>query len=59
MEIETNIDDQMNGISDLLDVALDHELELETIYYALVYMKNNPTATPLEAFQLGISEWIK
>lgn len=57
--MEINTEEQMDAISDLLDVALEHELELETIYYALVYMKNNPTATPLEAFQLGISEWIK
>ena len=57
--MEIHIEEQMDAISELLDVALEHELELETIYYALIYMKNNPTATPLEAFQLGVSEWIK
>jgi hypothetical protein len=57
--MEMSTDEQMDAISDLLDIALEHELELETIYYALIYMKNNPTATPLEAFQLGVSEWIK
>lgn len=57
--MEIDIEEQMNAISELLDVSLEHELELETIYYALVYMKHNPTATPLEAFQLGVSEWIK
>ena len=57
--MEIDIEEQMNAISDLLDVSLEHELELETIYYALVYMKNNPTVTPLEAFQLGLTEWIK
>ena len=57
--MEINIDQQMDGISDLLDVALEHQLEVETIYQALIYMQSNPTATPLEAFQLGIAEWIK
>ena len=49
----------MDAISDLLDVALEGGLEVEVIYYALVYMKEHPTATPIEAFQLGITEWIK
>ncbi len=57
--MDITVSEQMDAISDLLDVALEHELEVETIYSALTYMKQHPTATPLEAFQLGITEWIK
>jgi hypothetical protein len=57
--MDEQIEKQMDAISDLLDVAIEHQLEVETIYYAIVYAKNNPTVNPLEAFQLGITEWIK
>lgn len=57
--MDINKNEQMDAISELLDVAYDYELEVETVYCALMYMKENPTATPLEAFQMGITEWIK
>lgn len=50
---------EMESISVLLDNALEHGLEVEVIYYALKYMKENPTVTPAEAFLLGVSEWVK
>lgn len=57
--MEDNIVGQMDAISDLLDIAIEHELEVEVIYYALQYAKENPELTPAEAFQLGITEWVK
>jgi hypothetical protein len=51
--------EQMEVISNQLDKALEFGLETEVIYYALQYMKENPTATPAEAFILGVTEWIK
>ena len=57
--MENNTVEQMEAISDLLDLALDYELELEVIYFALKYMKENSELSPVEAFQLGITEWIK
>jgi len=57
--MEDNITEQMEAISDLLDTAIDYELEIEVIYYALLYIKEHPELSPAEAFQLGITEWIK
>ena len=54
-----NEKEQMEAIGNLLDVALEHGLELEVIYYALKYMKQNPEVAPAEAFLMGISEWVK
>jgi hypothetical protein len=54
-----DIKEQMKIIDSQLDVAIEYGMEVEVIYYALNYMKENPTVTPAEAFYLGISEWIK
>lgn len=54
-----DVKEQMDIIDAQLDIALEHGMELEVIFYALKYMKENPTVTPAEAFYLGISEWIK
>ena len=57
--MQDNVNEQMEAISNLLDVALDYGLEVEVIYFALKYMGENTQLSPAEAFQLGISEWIK
>lgn len=57
--MEYNIEEQMDAIAGLLEIAEENEMEIEVIYYALVYMKNNPNVTPYEAFQLGFTEWMK
>ena len=54
-----NTKEQMEAIGNSLDVAMEHGMEVEVIYYALMHMKENPTATPVEAFFLGITELIK
>ena len=46
-------------LGDYLDHAMEHQLELEVIYYALVSMKNDPSQTPIQALFSGITEWIK
>ena len=51
--------EQMEVISNQLDIALEYGMEVEAIYYGLQHMKENPTATPAEAFLLGVTEWIK
>jgi hypothetical protein len=51
--------EQMEAIGDSLDIALEHGMEVEVIYFALMHMKNNPEATPVEAFVLGITELLK
>lgn len=51
--------EQMDVIGNMLDVALEYGLEVEVIYYALKYMKQNPDILPAEAFLMGVSEWVK
>lgn len=57
--MEDNTAEQMEAISELLDTALEFGLEVEVIYYALKYIKEHPELSPVAAFQLGITEWIK
>jgi hypothetical protein len=49
----------MESIGKLLDIALEYGLEVETIYYALEKMKENPNLSPLEAFSLGVTEFVR
>ena len=51
--------EEMQLIGDMLDSALEYGLEVEIIYWALRYMKENPTTSPAEAFALGVAEWVK
>lgn len=51
--------EQIDAIDEMLDSAMEFGLEVEVIYWALKYMKENPTATPAEAFALGVAEWVK
>jgi len=50
---------ELEAIGNMLDVALEYGYEVEVIYFALKNMKENPTLSPLEAFTLGVTEWIK
>lgn len=52
-------DDELTVISTILDQALEHGLEVETIYWALKVMQQDPTMKPSEAMALGILEWVK
>ena len=54
-----NTKEQLEAISNSLDIAIEHGMEVEVIFFALMYMKGNPEATPVEAFILGITELIK
>lgn len=56
---QDNRTQQMDAIGSMLDVALEYGFEIEVIYHALKYMKENPKISPAEAFTLGVSEWIK
>lgn len=50
---------EMQIIDQMLDSAIEFGLEVEVIYWALKYMKENPTISPAEAFALGVTEWVK
>lgn len=57
--IPSELAQEMEAIGDMLDTALEYQFEVEVIYWALTYMKQDPTVTPAQAFALGIAEWIK
>lgn len=57
--IQNNLEDQMKAIDSMLDVVVASGMEVEVIYWALRYMKENPSAEPAEAFIMGVTEWIK
>lgn len=51
--------EEIQAISNLLDTAIEYGLEAEVIYYALAAMKRNPEMKPIEAFAIGVTEWVK
>lgn len=53
------LDKQLDAIDKLLGKAIEHEMEVEVIYYALKYAKEHPEVSPAEAFLLGVTEWVK
>ena len=53
------VEKQMEVIDSQLDKAIEYGMEVEVIYFALKYMKENPSSTPAEAFVMGITEWVK
>lgn len=59
MEKDKKVLEEMEAISNMLDTAIDYGLEVEVIYWALKYVKDNPTVSPAEAFALGVAEWVK
>jgi hypothetical protein len=54
-----NIKEQMEAIDKMLDSAMEFGMEVEVIYWALKYMKENNNVSPAEAFALGVAEWVK
>jgi len=51
--------EQLDAIDQMLDSAIEFGLEVEVIFWALKYIKENPDASPAEASALGIAEWVK
>jgi len=57
--MQTMSKDELEVISEVLDQALEHGLEVEVIYWALKAMQQDPTMKPSDAMALGILEWVK
>lgn len=57
--MSVDIKQQMDVIDSQLDKAIEFGMEVEVIYFALKYMKENPSVSPAEAFVMGVTEWIK
>lgn len=59
MDIQPIDMNEFNTIGDVLDQAIEYGLEVEVIYWALKYMKEDPSISPAEAMTLGVLEWVK
>lgn len=57
--MNVDVKQQMDVIDSQLDKAIEFGMEVEVIYFALKYMKENPSVSPAEAFVMGVTEWIK
>jgi hypothetical protein len=56
-EIKTNADMEAIGIA--LSEASKYNLQTEVVYFAMDYLKKNPSKTIAEAITYGYYEWIK
>ena len=59
MSDQMDMIDDMQLVQSLLDEASLYGLQVESIYWALKAMKENPTLTVVEAMEIGYSEYIK
>jgi hypothetical protein len=51
--------EEFKTINTVLQDAEQYNQQVEVVYYALKYMKENPKLTITEAIMLGHDEWIK
>ena len=59
MEEDVSYESEVQALGNMLDIALEFGLEVEVVYYALEKMKENPSLTPIQAFVLGVTEFVK
>lgn len=50
---------QISAIDSMLDPVIEFGLEAEVVYSALLYIKEHPETSPVEAFTMGVAEWLK
>ena len=48
-----------NSVQNALNWSEEDGLQVQVIYYALMFLKTNPTATIPDAIDFGIGEWLK
>lgn len=51
--------DEFEAIQIALKGASEFDLQVEVVWYALRYMKENPRLSIEEAIDLGFKEWVK
>jgi hypothetical protein len=59
MSKELDTIDELNIIGTCLDDASEYGLECEVVYFALKYMKQDPTLSIIQAITYGYDEWVK
>jgi hypothetical protein len=46
-------------VANALDWSKEHGMEVNVMYYALMFLKTNPTETIQDAIEFGLDEWLK
>lgn len=55
---EPTLTENMEATSNVLKMATEAGLEVETICWSLIYIRDNPGASIIEALQYGFDEWV-
>jgi hypothetical protein len=58
-EYEEDMEDEMKWIGTMLNEAIESELEVEIVLFALKAMQQNSSLSPAMALRFGYLEWIK
>lgn len=58
-EYEEDMEDEMKWIGTMLSEAIESELEVEVVLFALKAMQQNSSLSPAMALRFGYLEWIK
>jgi len=55
------IEQSIDAVADMLSNqdVIDNDIEVEVIWSAMMFLKNNPKATIQQACEHGVNEWIK
>ena len=48
-----------DSVNNALYCSEEHGMEANVMYYALMFLKTNPTATIQDAIEFGLDEWLK
>lgn len=48
-----------DSVNNALKWSEEHGMEANVMYYALMFLKTNPTATIQDAIEFGLDEWLK
>jgi len=48
-----------DSVNNALKWSEEHGMEVNVMYYALMFLKTNPTATIQDAIEFGLDEWLK
>lgn len=58
-EYEEDMEDEMKWIGTMLNEAIESELEVEVVLFALKAMQQNSSLSPAMALRFGYLDWIK
>lgn len=48
-----------DAVANALDWSKEHGIEVNVMYYALMFLKTNQTASIKDAIEFGLDEWMK